>query len=246
MSLHAEIKMDAEFLNYEVAGGSKGHLTSRLLVQISKTGLVEDHYRVAIGGDEPVRCTFTGAQLTKWRQLRDFTFVMEVVPRDVVFKPNSLTAKWEDIETLLANNRLRVSINKTEDAGTHFRSALEGLRKAGEDADISLRWAVQAHAAYGFKLVLQALPASKNQLKADARLSSDDTSTIWLGTWTLASPLYQGVCLTGPEALLFRSDPGALQKAIKADPSPFLKGKKYIPIFGSKIKYYRDGARCQF
>lgn len=224
MTLHAEIKPEAEFLNYELPGGSKGHLTSRLLVQISRAGLVEDHYRVIFGGDEAVKCTFSATQVTKLKQLRDFTFVMEVIPRDIVFKPNALTTKWEDLDTLVASNKARVSVGRTEDASTHFRTTLDGLKKAGEEVDVALRWAIQAHATYGFKLVLQALPAAKSQLKADARLSADDTSAIWLGTWTAATPMYKDG-LKGPEALLFSPDPGASQGAVKGNAGQFLQGK---------------------
>ena len=89
----------------------------------------------------------------------------------------------------------------------------------------ALRWSAQANAAYGFKLALQALPATARSLRKDARLAKDTTKAIELAGWTAVSPMAKEGSGNSPVPITFAPDPAATRTSLAAHPERLYNGK---------------------
>ena len=173
-----ELAPNATFATYNGAtrhGAEHEGLGGHLLIRVSDHGRLEDHFRVVLSGSEDLSATFTANTLTQNPSLDGYTFSMEVAPENIELRNNSFTSKWQDLESLVAGNKILVSHAGKQDATADFRADWDAARTSDIPVTAALRWTVQAHAVYGFKLSLQALPSTARSLRKDARLCADTT-----------------------------------------------------------------------
>jgi hypothetical protein len=129
-------------------------------VQVSSDSRVEDHYRLRVNGSALLRATATAPEFIASEALASYVFEVEKRPVDLEFRLNMCCTKWEDLEQLVAAGRVHVSTHDLEDADDLFREDWATAKAADSTLGAALRWAVQAHPEYWFKLALQAMPAS--------------------------------------------------------------------------------------
>ena len=179
-----------DFESYQIPHNTEdGSLQGRLLIQVAASGRLEDHFRITFGGGQHPSVSFPGSKISTNPLFSPYTFKYDVIPEAVIIKTNSFTSKWEDVLTMVAAGRLMVSSDELNDANQHFRDAWEVAKATSRPPAAALRWSAQANSAYGFKLALQALPASARTLRKDARLAKDTTKTVELTHWTATSPM---------------------------------------------------------
>ena len=198
-----------------------GSLQGRLLIQVAASGRLEDHFRIVFGGGQHPSVTFPGSKISNHPIFAPYYFKLEVDPENIDIKTNSFASKWEDLEAMVASDRLQVSSEEIQDAGHQFRSA-------------------QANTAYGFKLALQALPASARSLRKDARLAKDTTRTIELTGWTAVSPMAKEGGGIGPIPITFSPDPAATRTNLAAHPDRLSAGKNFISLVSQEYPPYKQ------
>ena len=207
-----------------------GSLQGRLLIQVAASGRLEDHFRIVFGGGQHPSVTFSGSKISNHPIFAPYYFKLEVDPENIDIKTNSFASKWEDLEAMVASDRIQVSSEEIQDAGQQFREAWEVAKKTNRPPAAALRWSAQANTAYGFKLALQALPASARTLRKDARLAKDTTRTIELTGWTAVSPMAKEGGGIGPIPITFSPDPAATRTNLAAHPDRLSAGKKFISL----------------
>ena len=205
-----------------------GSLQGRLLLAVDAAGRLEDHFRIVFGGGQKPSVNFSGANISDHPALTSFKFRIEADPESIDFKKNSFSSKWEDLEAMVAADRILVSSEQEEDAGPQFRDAWEAAKKAKKPAAAALRWSAQANAAYGFKLTLQALPGTARALRKDARLVKDTTRAIELAAWTASSPMANEGGGNGPVPIIFTPDAAATRANLVSHHDRLTTGKKRL------------------
>ena len=205
-----------------------GSLQGRLLIQVAASGRLEDHFRIVFGGGQHPSVSFSGRKISTHPIFGPYNFHLEADPENVDIKTNAFVSKWEDLESMVASDRLAVSTEELQDANQHFREAWEAAKKTSRPPAAALRWSAQANSAYGFKLALQALPASSRALRKDARLAKDTTRTVELAAWTAVSPMAKEGSGNGPIPISFSPDPAATRTNLSAHPDRLSTGKKTI------------------
>jgi hypothetical protein len=201
-----------------------------LLVQVSADGRVEDHYRLRVNGSTLLRASATAPELIAAEELASYVFHVEKRPVDLEFRQNMCCTKWEDLEQLVAAGRVHVATHDLEDADELFREDWATAKAADSTLGAALRWAVQAHPAYGFKLALQAMPATADALRKDARLSSDAASCIELASWTAATAMAVEGQWNGPVPTLFATNMQAASSNLRSHPERFSTGKTFTRL----------------
>lgn len=215
-----------DFDTYRIPHNTEdGSLQARLLIQVTAAGRLEDHFRIIFGGGQHPSVTFPGLKISTNPLFSPYTFKLEVDPEAVIIKTNSFTSKWEDVIALVAAGRLAVSTVELLDAGQHFRDAWDVAKATSRPPAAALRWSAQAHSAYGFKLALQALPASARTLRKDARLAKDITKAVELTHWTATSPMAKEGGGYGPVPVIFSPDSAATKESLKSHPERLSTGE---------------------
>ena len=118
-----------------------------------------------------------------------------------------------------------------------FRKVWGDLKAAAAQPAAAVRWAVQAHPAYGFKLCLQGLPKTASSLRKDSRLSADNAATIQLASWVAPSTMAEGGPLSGPVPLLFAANAAQTREHLAGHPERLYRGRsshKRQPELGSE------------
>ncbi len=235
-----ELRPFADFNRFDPAGEpdqEDDHLYAYTLVQVAASGRVEHHFRVAFGGNGRLKANFSANTFSRHVSLKDYTFTMEVDPADIGLRQNCFTAKWADLEDLVASGRIRVSLPSKTDAEGEFRTTWDALKKGETPPAAALRWAASAHTAYGYRVTLQLLPGAAKQLRRDARLDGDHTRAVELATWVAATRMAQAAW-QGPVPLLFTKDAVPTQANLIKHPDKFLTGMFGLaPEGGGLYKY---------
>ena len=200
-------------------------LQGRMLIRVSSAGRLEDHFRLAVGGTNQIAANFNGPDISDHPALAAFKFRLEIDPANITFKANSFSTKWEDLEHLVAADRILVSTTDEADAGALFRREWEAAKRSTTPPAASLRWSIQANTTYGFKLALLALPATARMLRKDARLCKDTTRSVELSSWIAASTLASVGSWTGPIPNLFTPDAAATRASLTSHPERLTLGK---------------------
>jgi len=198
------------------------HLYAYTLVQVAASGRVEHHYRVALASNLRLKAAFPSTNLCHHASLKDYSFTVETDPADINLHQNAFTTKWEDLADLVAAGK--VSIPSKADAEAEFRTTWEALKKAEKPAAAALRWRLMAHPAYGYRLVLQGLPATAKQLRRDARFDRDAARGVELMSWVAAAKMEDRVW-DGPVPIIFTKDAVSTQASLIKHPDRFLTGK---------------------
>lgn len=205
-------------------------LQGRLLLAVDASGRLEDHFRIVFGGGQRPSINFSGAKISDHPALTPYRFSVDVVPESVEIKKNAFSSKWEDLESMVASNKIQVSSDEEPDAGPSFREAWKAAKNSAPPPAAALRWSAQANVAYGFKLSLQALPATARALRKDARLAKDTTRAVEIAAWTASSPMSKEGGSTGPVPIIFTPDAEATKANLLTHPERLYTGKKLIFI----------------
>ena len=203
-----------------------GSLQGRLLLSVDASGRLEDHFRIVFGGGQNPSVNFSGTKISDHPALTSFRFKLEVNPENIDLKKNAFTSKWEDLETMVASDKLLVSSSEETDAGPTFREMWDAAKKSANPPAAAIRWSAQANVAYGFKLSLQALPGTARALRKDARLAKDTTRAVELAAWTATSPMAREGGGVGPLPIIFSPDAAATKANISMHPERLTSGKK--------------------
>jgi hypothetical protein len=225
---YSEIRVlpEAQFGTFDGVAltGAGETLWASLLLRVSNTGRVEDHFLVRLSGSQRLTASFEASAVTEAGELQQFRFAVERRPAELVFKNNSFVTKWEDLVDLVASNKVMASRGDVANADQAFREEWERAKGQNANLGISLRWSVQARPPYGFKLALQALPGTTRSLRRDARLSNDRASCIELFSWTVATTMGEAGQWNGPVPVLFAADPVLAATNLRANPGRFSPG----------------------
>jgi hypothetical protein len=195
-----------------------------LLARISNSGRLEDHFLVKICGSQLLTASFAATAITEAADLQGYSFTLERRPMELHFKNNSFVSKWEDLVDLVAANKVMARLPDNASADQNFREAWEKAKSTCPELGVALRWSVQAHPQYGFKLVLQSLPCSARALRRDARLAGDLAAGIELHTWTVPTTMGRPGQWIGPEPVLFAPDVTLAANNLRAHPDRFGSG----------------------
>lgn len=221
MANYWEVRPLNEFDAYDVGEGSSNgrhELRSAILAHVSKTGHLDEHFRPVVRGADPIVADFNGSAVTSLAAFTAYRFHMEQHPADVKVKINTFSTKWEDLDALVAADRMRVQLANNTEAKEHFRLAVEAAKAADAPLSVAVRWSIQASGAYGLKLVLQAMPASARELRRDARRTADDAAAIALATWSAPADMMTKL-VSGPKPVLFARDPPQALAALAEHPA---------------------------
>lgn len=220
-----EVRPEGEFETFKPTPQPGDNvLQGRLLIRISDAARLGDHFRLVFGGGGLLKASFRGQDLSLDPMLAPYRFHLEVDPKSIEIKQNCFAAKWEDLEALVAADRIAVSTEDVADAGHQFREAYEAAKKMEQAPATALRWSVQANPTYGFKLAIQALPATARALRKDARLASDTTKAVEVKSWTANSPMSEALWV-GPVPVLFTPDAAATRASLSAHQERLTTGK---------------------
>ena len=217
-----------------------GSLQGRLLLSVDASGCLEDHFRIVFGGGQNPSVNFSGAKISDHPALTSFRFKLEVNPENIDLKKNAFTSKWEDLETMVASDKLLVSSSEETDAGPRFREMWDAAKKSANPPAAAIRWSAQANelskdqvlvltswaAWIRVKLCLQALPGTARALRKDARLAKDTTRAVELAAWTATSPMAREGGEVGPLPIIFSPDAAATKANISMHPERLTSGKK--------------------
>ena len=221
-----EIRPVGEFEVYEdgAHGCEEEPLHSALLVKIDNGGRIDDQFRVALSGKEPLKATFMAGRILDHPHFAGFTFRCEREPRSIRLRGNCFTTRWEDLEVLVAGGGLHMLDTDGKDAAIVFREAWAEVKVAKHPVAAATRWAVMASPAYGFRLVLQGLPKTANALRKDGRLSADNTRAVELAGWTAPAAMLTGYEFRGPRPILFAGNPDVARARILDHPERLRAG----------------------
>ncbi len=200
-------------------------LRAELLVKVDEQGRPSDHFRIALAAAGAVKGGFRAEEMYPGKHFRGYSFQVEEEAADIKIKQNCFASKWSDLEECVASGRITAAKSGSSDAGAEFREACKAAKEAGLPAAGAVRWMVQAHPVYGFRLLLQGLPASARALRADPRLVSDTCAAITLRSWIAESDIMEKGC-HGPTPVLFSPDIEKTRAYVASHPEKLKKGKK--------------------
>ena len=237
-----EAQPGGQFDNYHIPPSpDDGSLQGRLLLAVGASGRLEDHFRVVFGGGQQPTVSFNGDRISDHPAISPFKFRMDINPDLIAIKTNSFVSKWEDLEAMVGADRIIVSSTEDADAGPTFREGWEAAKKSAKPPAAAIRWSAQANPAYGFKLALQALPATARTLRKDARLAKDTTRTVEVAAWTASSPMAKEGGSIGPIPIIFTPDAAATRANLTTHPERLSAGNKFVYLFESPLsKIYRQ------
>jgi hypothetical protein len=208
----------------QAEAGSGATVWGQILVKVGADGRMDDHFVAKLCGSQRLNARFEGRELLRAATLARFSFALERRPSEITFKNNSFTTKWEDLEQLVASSKITALEGEDQEADQAFREAWAAAKEANESLGAAVRWSLQAHPAYGFKLVLQGMPGTARSLRRDARLTADTASCIQLASWTVAASMGAEGQWNGPAPTIFAADLPAAGANIRAHPERFSAG----------------------
>ena len=100
-----------------------GALQGRLLLAVDASGRLEDHFRIVFGGGQQPSTNFAGSKISDHPALNPFRFSLDVNPENIEIKKNSFSSKWEDLEAMVAADKILISSEGEADASPRFREA---------------------------------------------------------------------------------------------------------------------------
>jgi len=162
-------------------------------------------------------------------KFRGYVLHVEVVPNEIRCKANTFTTKWEELIDRVASGRFGVTHND-QPGEEEFRCAWDEAAKSDKPAKAAVRWTVQAHPRYGFKLLLVAMLATTRELRSDARRCVDNAAGIELASWVAETQMAEAGLWTGPNPLFFAEDPAAARAALEGHPDRLMAGKFDSPV----------------
>ncbi len=129
-----------------------------LLLQVNNAGEADDGFRVALGGRD-LTCDVWCRDLVEASRLRPYRLMLEVRPDEVEFKLNSLSTRWEDLDSFVATGRAAAFKGAAkDDESSEFRRDLAASQEENADLGMAVRWILQADGDHAVRVTLQGLP----------------------------------------------------------------------------------------
>ena len=107
-----------------------GALQGRLLLAVDASGRLEDHFRIVFGGGQQPSTNFAGSKISDHPALNPFRFSLDVNPENIEIKKNSFSSKWEDLEAMVAADKILIS--SEESALRRRQMQAQGFVKPGK------------------------------------------------------------------------------------------------------------------
>jgi len=147
-------------------------------VKLDSSARPAEAFRFPIFGGQ-IQADICGKDVFKDPALRDYRFHYEIEAGRIEIRENAFTAKWEDLEELLARGQLVAFLGSSkEDVTDEVQVLLSERSKADPLFGASLRWSVQARTSQELFLVLQFLPGPARQLRMNSKLNTDTCGAV--------------------------------------------------------------------
>ena len=91
------IKPEDEFGSY-MAPDNDTQLTAEVLLQVSRTAMIDGCYKIKLGGSEILSATILAKDVLIMGGAASFILTIERWPRDIAVKVNTMTSDWFDVE----------------------------------------------------------------------------------------------------------------------------------------------------
>ena len=138
--------------------GRGSMLVVDVCVQVSRDAVIEGNFKILLGGGEPIRAEILAKEVLVMGGAGSFKLIIERFPRDIMFRLNTTTSDWFDVEESIAEGQIEVMLvgggGDTENA---LRKRLRKESSKNQNGG-ALRWAVGAGPDGFLELQLQALP----------------------------------------------------------------------------------------
>jgi hypothetical protein len=140
-------------------------LTAELLAIQRDTGRIQDDWRLAVNGPDPIQFR-TDSRIFGVDKHPEIEFLYEMWPKDLDFRKNTVATAWEDSRDLIRRRVITVRDKTTGEVhnNTDVASLLDELEADVEVVNSSLRWVLAIDEAKKFELHVQMLPASGDEI----------------------------------------------------------------------------------
>jgi hypothetical protein len=196
-----------------------------LLLQVDGSGHAGEGFRLSLEGDRLEADIWTSDIFTA-PELGGFRLRYEVKVASIELRPNTLSSRWEDVITLLGRGTLvAFRPDAAEDCSAEFRQLYAEELKANPRLGAALRWAIHAKDDQNLRLILQALPATADRLRAEPRLSADDGQAMHLEALDVEAEMLEDDDGPGLVPILFARDPPDIREILAKFPDRIRAGK---------------------
>jgi hypothetical protein len=149
---------------FETAGvRSPGELGVEVMAQLRDTGRIQDHYRLALGGDAILKVSVPVEDVLEvGNDFPDWDISFSQWPAELKFSRNRTTTGWNDLIAAIAEREVLVVNNEGENVPAEVFLEAHGRLKQGKKLapSASFRWAIGVGPDLKMELTLQSLPAS--------------------------------------------------------------------------------------
>jgi hypothetical protein len=205
-----------------------------LLLQVDGGGHAGEGFRLSLEGDR-LEADVWSSDLFTAPELSGFRLRYELKVGSVELRPNTFSSRWEDVITLLGRGALvAFRPDAAEDCSAEFRQLYADELRTDPGLGAALRWAVQAKDNRNLRLILQALPATADRLRAEPRLSADDSRTMHIEVLDVETEWMDGDDGPGPVPVLFARDPPDIREILAKNPDRIKAGKS-LTFFGKTL-----------
>jgi len=83
------------FDHYEI--NSELGLTGKTLLQLNAKGSIRGNFKFLLDGSDPIEVIFPASKILEIDGANDYQILIEVWPRDIKLKINSLASEWSDL-----------------------------------------------------------------------------------------------------------------------------------------------------
>lgn len=140
-----------------------GNLGAELLAQVRPNGRIQDHYRVVLGGRQPLTMTTNFSNIFREAKYGDYKLRMQFWPRDLAIRRNATTTAWKGVYEMLAErNAIVTDKDDTTVPAEEVLRAMDAEKTLAEAA--SVRWGVVIGDDKRLRLDLVTLPASETTI----------------------------------------------------------------------------------
>jgi hypothetical protein len=155
-----------------------------MLLQVDGSGHAGEGFRFTVESDR-IDADIWSRDIFEPAELGGYRLRYQLRGADIELRPNTLSSKWEDLETLIGRGIIDVQRPEGGDSLTaEFRQTLAAEREEHPGLGAAVRWAVQGSSTRGeLRLVLQGLPATARFLRATPLHTADEAATVTLDTF---------------------------------------------------------------
>ena len=147
---------------------STGEAVMELMMQLRPNGRIQDHFRVALGGNSLCKATVGFGSLLPTVDLQRVSFIYEFWAKDLVIRRNMSTSEWMDVYDGIRENKLRLADRMGNPLSEEDRAAVITVLEKSEPnlKSASTRFAVVVGPDGRMQLELQGMPGPANLLNS--------------------------------------------------------------------------------